>query len=84
MVNYVVHTLPALPTFLATKAVNAYVDDLRGLSDNPTPRGGPFLIGANTGPPNRYKTPPLSAKKPAGYGIGLDRMLNGRTSGTRS
>jgi len=47
-IDYVSHTLPALPNFLAVRVTEHFVDSLRGMgSVNPEPRGGLFWVGGN-------------------------------------
>jgi VWFA-related protein len=50
-INYVAHTLPALPNFLATRVTEHYADTMRGMEQEVSePRGGLFFTGT-------YRTP---------------------------
>ena len=49
-VNYVLHTLPALPNFLATRLTRQYIDNLRGVALQPERRGDLYWIGDHHAP----------------------------------
>jgi VWFA-related protein len=49
-VNYVLHTLPALPNFLATRLTRQYIDNLRGVALEPERRGDLYWIGDHHAP----------------------------------
>jgi len=49
-IDYVSHTLPTLPNFLATRETVQYVDTLKGMQQEPEPRGGLLLVGTATAP----------------------------------
>lgn len=48
--HYAVHTLPALPNLLATRATEHYVDTLRGLEQESVKRGELYWLGSHRAP----------------------------------
>lgn len=50
-INYVLHTLPALPNFFATRVTEHYVDSIQGMGELASePRGGLLLAGTYSAP----------------------------------
>jgi VWFA-related protein len=49
-IDYVAHTMPLLPNFLATRVTESYVDSLRGIDQAQPERGGLYLLGTSSAP----------------------------------
>lgn len=86
-VNYVVHTLPALPNFLATRVTRQFIDNIRGVDLQPEHRGDLYWIGDRHAPisfrDGRESDDPTLAgshASPKRHGVAIERPLQGMTS----